>query len=196
MDSHPQDAQDVEKNEHRPNTTAETDDKQEYPPFWQLVLLTTALCMAMLLVSLVSPYPYPPAQRSTIPLRPAPLLTLSYSYSGRHHPRHRHPPHHQPIRLARRRCLVREFVPLRRVRPATDVRQVLRYVLRQMGVLGWRRHLRDRLPYRWRFPLLGCSYRWKGYFWHGRCGDIRRRYYHPRECGPIEATPGLYWAVG
>ncbi|KAI2603433.1 MFS transporter [Hypoxylon fragiforme] len=52
MDSHPQDAQDVEKNEHRPNTTAETDDKQEYPPFWQLVLLTTALCMAMLLVSL------------------------------------------------------------------------------------------------------------------------------------------------
>ncbi|KAI1095680.1 MFS transporter [Rostrohypoxylon terebratum] len=46
-----QDDRDVEKSESIVNATA-TDAEQEYPSFWKLVLLTIALCMAMLVVSL------------------------------------------------------------------------------------------------------------------------------------------------
>lgn len=48
-----QDVQDIEKSERAVNTAA-ADAEQEYPSFWKLVLLTIALCMAMLVVSLVS----------------------------------------------------------------------------------------------------------------------------------------------
>lgn len=53
MRSRPQDVTDTEKAEPASDTAA-ANVEPEYPPFWKLVLLTIALCMAMLVVSLVS----------------------------------------------------------------------------------------------------------------------------------------------
>lgn len=58
VQSRPQEVQDVEKQEvenSEPTVdAAAADADQQYPAFWKLVLLLIALCMAMLVVSLVS----------------------------------------------------------------------------------------------------------------------------------------------
>jgi hypothetical protein len=45
---------DAEGTEPRASDSTATDDEKQYPPTWKLLLLTTGLCFALLLVSLVS----------------------------------------------------------------------------------------------------------------------------------------------